>query len=89
MFPSTTYTPGGPAVSWTVNLPATGGFELTTTAGSLTAGSGTTVSGQYIVDTSQATSWTFQWTPPATAAGSVTVNISGGTHNVNYVGVKQ
>jgi len=43
--PSLTYTPGGAAVSWTVSIPATGGFELTTLAqsgssqaGSLTAG---------------------------------------------------
>jgi hypothetical protein len=93
-FPSTTYTPGGPAVSWTVTIPASGGFELSTRvqadnsqAGSLTAGSGSNVvSGtvQYVRSSSAGTTWTFQWTPPAANAGNVAVYVTGGAHNTNF-----
>jgi hypothetical protein len=92
--PSTTYTPGGAAVSWTVTIPATGGFELSTRlqadnsqAGSLTAGTtSNVVSGtvQYVRSSSSGTSWTFQWTPPATNIGNVVVYVTGGAHSANF-----
>ncbi len=98
-FPSMTYTPGGAAVSWTVNSPSgSGGFELSTRvqtdnsqAGSLTAGTASAVSTsssiQYIYQSSRASSWTFTWTPPATNVGSVVVyvvGVSGGTFTNTY-----
>ena len=93
--PSMTYTPGGAAVSWTVTIPQTGGFELSTRAqtgngqaGVLTAGSGTDIatSGaiQYIRSATESTSWTVQWTPPATGVGNVAVYVTGGSRNTNY-----
>ena len=93
-FPSTTYTPGGAAVSWTVTIPATGGFELSarlqtdnSQAGNLTAGAASNVvSGtvQYVRSSSSGTSWTFQWTPPSANVGNVVVYVTGGAHNANF-----
>jgi hypothetical protein len=93
-FPGTTYTPGGAAASWTVTIPSNGGFELSTRvqadnsqAGSLTAGtSSNVVSGtvQYVRSSSSGTSWTFQWTPPATNVGNVAVYVTGGSRNANF-----
>ena len=85
-----TYTPGGAAVSMTVTIPSSGGFELSalasnnSQAGSLTAGTGTQVSGADIFDTGHGTTWTFMWTPPASNVGNVTVYVAGGTHSVDY-----
>lgn len=88
-FPSTTYTPGGPAVSWTVNVPTgPGGFELSaraqsdnSQAGSLTAGASSAVatsgSIQYVRQSSTSSSWTIQWTPPAASVGNVAVYVVG------------
>jgi len=86
IFPSTTYTPGGPAVSWTINSPGgLGGFELsvrpdpdTAQAGTLTAGDATSdvaiqAGIQYARHFARAASWVVNWTPPATNIGSLTV----------------
>ena len=93
-FPSMTYTPGGAAASWTVTIPSSGGFELSTRvqtdnsqAGSLTAGAtSNVVSGtvQYVRSSSAGTTWTFQWTPPAANVGNVAVYVTGGAHNANF-----
>ena len=88
-FPSgLTYTPGGAAESLTVNMSANSGFELSarvssdnSQAGSFTAGAssgvGTSGSIQYIFQTARASSWTFQWTPPATNVGNVVMYVVG------------
>jgi len=88
----TTYTPGGTAVSMTVSIPTTGGFELATLtssnnsqAGTLAAGStqdAVSTSGaiQYVYSAVETTSWTFLWTPPATNVGNVVVYVTGGTN---------
>ena len=90
IFPSTTYTPGGPAVNWTVNSPGgSGGFELsvrpdpadTAQAGTLSAGSATSDIGilagiQYARHFARAASWVIAWTPPATNIGNVTVFVA-------------
>ena len=88
-FPSTTYTPGGGAQSWTINVPSgPGGFELSTQvttatgqaqAGTLTAGTNSdeitagTPAIQYLRQSATASSWTIQWTPPLTNVGTVNV----------------
>jgi hypothetical protein len=85
----------GAAVSMTVSIPSTGGFELTVltqsgnaAAGTLAAGTGdaayTVGALQYVASTTETTSWTFSWTPPAATAGTVVLYVTGGTHNVNY-----
>jgi len=92
----TSYTPGGGAVSMTVSIPSSGGFELVTLAqtgnaqaGTLTAGTGSQLKAlgaiQDLSDSASNTSWTFSWTPPATNVGNVVVYATGGTHNVSYL----
>jgi len=92
-FPSTTgmtYTPGGGAQSWTVTVPSgpPEAFELSTRvvtdnsqAGTLTAGANSAVltsnNIQYVFPSATASSWTIQWTPPATAVGNVNVYVTG------------
>jgi len=89
------YTPGGAAVSMTVTIPATGGFELevgtqasNAQAGTLTAGSNdavSTVGGlQFAFSTAETTSWTFSWTPPTTNVGNVVLWVAGGSHSPNF-----
>jgi hypothetical protein len=89
------YTPGGAAVSMTVTIPATGGFELevgtqisNVQAGTLTAGSNdavSTVGGiQFAYSTAETTSWTFSWKPPTTNVGNVVLYVTGGGHSPNY-----
>jgi hypothetical protein len=93
-FPSSlTYTPGGAAESLTVAASGgAGGFELSARvssnngqAGSFTAGTGSGVgtsgSIQYAYQTSRATSWTLQWTPPATNVGNVMMYVVGVSAN--------
>jgi hypothetical protein len=90
----TTYTPSGAAVTMTVTIPSTGGFELAVLtqsgnaqAGMLTAGSqdGVTTVGsiQYVASSTETTSWSFQWTPPANV-GNVVVYVTGGNYGTNY-----
>jgi hypothetical protein len=97
------YTAGGAAVSMTVTIPSTGGFELAILTQSGNAQAGTLVAGptpvgasfptdaettvgsiQYVASTTETTSWTFGWTPPATDAGTVVLYVTGGTHGTNY-----
>ena len=89
------YTPGGKAVTMTVTIPATGGFELEVVtqisnvqAGVLAAGTNDAVSTvgaiQFAYSTGETTSWTFSWTPPATNVGSVVLYVTGGGHSPNY-----
>jgi hypothetical protein len=101
--PSMTYTPGGSAVSMTVNIPATGGFELSARASSDNSQAGTLTAGgpppgaafptdavstigsiQYVYSSTEATSWSFAWTPPATSVGNVVIYVTGGTIGTNY-----
>ena len=86
-----TYTPGGAAVPMTVSIPSTGGFELAVLtqtgnaqAGALTAGAGDAVSTEYVYSTLETTSWTFNWTPPATNVGNVVVYVTGGTNSASF-----
>ena len=89
------YTPGGTAVAMTVTIPATGGFELEVVtqisnvqAGALAAGAKVGVSTvgavQFAFSTSETTSWTFNWTPPATNVGSVVMYVTGGRDSTNF-----
>ena len=97
-FPTMTYTPGGPAVIWTVTAPGggNGGFELSprvnsnnTEAGNLTSDSNSSIRPlngfEYASQTVPATSWTLQWTPPATNVGAVTVYVTGVDTDTNCV----
>jgi hypothetical protein len=100
-FPSSvlTYMPGGAAIPLKVAVTSgSGGFELSTRvannnsqAGTLTAGTNSAVSTsgsiEYIYHTAKATSWTFNWTPPATNVGNVVVyvvGVNGQTYTNSY-----
>jgi hypothetical protein len=90
------YTPNGKAVSMTVTIPATGGFELEVVtqisnvqAGVLAAGDAngavkTVGVIQFAYSTAETTSWNFTWTPPTTNVGSVVLYVTGGGHSPNY-----
>ena len=88
------YTAGGAAVNMTVSLPGGQGFYLAildsanANAGTITAGTGSQVTAvggvNFLIDSTSGTSWTFSWTPPATAAGTVGVYVAGGTHGTSY-----
>ena len=88
ILPGLTYTPGGAAVTWTINSAAgSGGFELSVRspanaqAGTLGAGTASSIrvlsSIQYASHTARATSWSITWTPPATNLGNLTVYLTG------------
>jgi len=90
-----TYTPGGAAVSMTVSIPSTGGYELevgtqtnNTQAGSLSAGTNSNVSTsgalQFVFSSAESTTFTFNWTPPATNVGAVEIWVTGGTLGSNF-----
>jgi hypothetical protein len=72
-----------------------GGFELSSRvlndnsqAGTLTAGTGSGVASsgsiQYASQTSQASTWTVMWTPPATNVGNVVLYVNGVQGNKTY-----
>jgi hypothetical protein len=89
------YTPGGAAVPITVTIPTSGGYELdvltqsgNAQAGALAAGTNSGVSTvgaiQFVFSTVETTSWTFNWTPPATNVGNVVLYVAGGGHSPNF-----
>jgi hypothetical protein len=90
-----TYSPGGAAITLTVTIPTAGGFELEVGTQASNAQAGTLAAGtqdllttngalQFVTASAETTSWTFNWTPPATNVGNVVVYVTGGTHNTNY-----
>jgi hypothetical protein len=80
----------------TVTIPSRGGFELEVVtqisnvqAGLLAAGDAngavSTVGAiQFAFSAAETTSWTINWTPPATNVGSVVLYIAGGGQGTNY-----
>ena len=86
-----TYTPGGPAIPLTVTVTdpnySTYGFQLTarlasnigTTGGAFTStnSSASMGSGGAIQGSSSSSTFTFNWTPPSTASGSVNFYLTG------------
>jgi len=88
------YTAGSTSVNMTVSLPGGQGFYLaildsaSANAGTITAGTGSQVTAvggvNFLTDSTSGTSWTFSWTPPTTAAGTVGVYVAGGTHGASY-----
>jgi hypothetical protein len=83
------YTPGGPAIPLTVTVSdtkfSTWGFQLnsqlasnlSTQAGTFTPGSTTNGSGGMVEGSGSSNSFSFTWTPPATAVGTVNFYLSG------------
>jgi len=76
----------GEKQSWTVRVTDPNsnrrfGFQLTASSGSLTAGSNTVVNNSgakpYINQRSSTTTYTFDWTPPASGTADVTVYLAG------------
>jgi hypothetical protein len=79
----------------TVTLPSSGGFELevgtqigNAQAGTLAAGTNSTIATngglQFATSSTETTSFTFSWTPPATNVGNVEVWVTGGGLGTNY-----